>query len=537
MYRALRTRTSDQLDGAVSWFSHLAVRLRLQNAVTCPRCKRDVTWSPQYHQLCLCPACNHHFAIPARQRVNALVDRDSFSPLTRARESVIAGTARIMDQPVVLIAFDFQYHGGTMSIRAGEMVVQAFEHAAGEKMPVVALIASGGVRIQEGLAALLRMASTTQAVLEFQRSRRPFVAVLTNPTTGGVYASFASLADVLLAEPGALIGFAGPRVAEAATGVELPPDSHRAEFALGNGMIDAIVPRGELRETLGRVLSLTAPVSMKANAPESPDLVLTRTGRGTTTPSEILALARQRGRPTACDYIPLLFSDFVELRGDRVERDDDKIRGGIAKFGDQPLMLIAQTRERGAEHELGAAAAGYRKAERLIQMAGRLGLPIITLVDTPGANPGYESERRGVAGAIAHALAALLQTPVPTISFIFGEGTSGGALALAAADRVLMLENAIYAVISPEGASAILFGDGSRAGDAAKRLQMTADELLAEGIIDYIVPEPEGGAHTNAQAASQNIASALRSSLAELGGLSDGERLEARRSRYRRPGH
>jgi acetyl-CoA carboxylase beta subunit len=260
VYRALRTRTSDQLGGAALWFSHLAVRLRLQNSVTCPRCKREVTWSPQFRQLRLCPACSYHFTIPARLRLAALVDPDSFSPLSRKRESVIIGRATIKDQPVVLIAFDFQHHGGTMSIRAGEIIVQAFDYATDQKVPVVALVSSGGVRIQEGLPALLRMASTTQAVLEFQRVRRPFVAVLTHPTTGGVYASFASMADVLMAEPGALVGFSGPRVAEAATGEELPPDSHRAEFALHNGMIDAIVPRDELREMLARLLWVAAPV-------------------------------------------------------------------------------------------------------------------------------------------------------------------------------------------------------------------------------------------------------------------------------------
>ncbi len=534
MYRALRNRTSQQVDSAVGWLSRMAVRLRLQRQVSCPRCKRDVTWSPQYRQLRLCPSCKYHFAFPIHKRIAALVDPNSFSPFTRARESVVAGTAKIEDQAVVLIAFDFRYRGGTMSVRAGRIIVQAFDSAAEKQLPVIALIASGGVRIQEGLPALLQMASTTQAVLSFRRVPQPFVAVLTHPTTGGVYASFANLADVLFAEPGALIGFAGPRVAQAATGKALPPDSHRAEFALQNGMIDAIVPRDELRETLARlVVRSVSPASPPVDSVLEQGLGQIKRTKDAATPREILALARHPDRPTARDYISRLFVDFVELAGDRVERDDQKIIGGVASFNGNRVMLIAQARERGAEHELGASAAGYRKAERLIRLAGRLALPVVTLIDTPGADPGYESERHGIAGAIANALAAMLQAPVPTVALIIGEGTSGGALALAAADRVLMQEYAIYAVISPEGGSAILFGDDSRADNAADQIQMTAGDLLPLGIVDSVVPEPAGGAHTDVQAASAAIAIAVQGTLQALLEQSGSERLAARQARYR----
>ncbi len=535
MYRALQTRTSDQVGDAVAWFSHLAVRLHLQPVIVCPRCKRDVTWSPHYRRERLCPSCNYHFPISARERLETLVDPGSFSPFARTHEAVIAGKAKIADVPAVLIVFDFQFHGGTMSIRAGQMIVQAFDQAAELQLPVVAVTASGGVRIQQGLPALLRMASTAQAVLDFQDVRRPFIAVLTHPTTGGVYASFASLADVLIAEPGALIGFAGPRVAEATTGEELPPDSHRAEFALENGMIDSIVPRHDLRETIGRLLSIT---SLPANAPLAsgePKAVKDHANarRSKATAPEILALARHRDRPEAQDYIARLFTDFVELHGDRMERDDCKILGGVARFQGQPAVVIAQRRARDEEHERGASAAGYRKAERLVQLAARFGLPVITLIDTPGADPGYESEKHGVAGAIARALAAMLRAAVPTVSIIIGEGTSGGALALAATDRVLMQENAIYAVISPEGASAILFGNGSHKAEAAKQLRITARDLLPLGIVDCIIDEPAGGAHMNVDEAAAAVSAALRTALGELQAQSVGDRMAARRTRYR----
>ncbi len=535
MYRALRMRTSNQVGDAVVWFSHLAVRLRLRHAITCPRCKRDVTWSPLYRRLRLCPSCNHHFAISARQRLDSIVDPESFSPFGRTREAVITGKAKIADVPAVLIMFDFHHRGGTMSVRAGQMIVQAFQRATELQLPVVTVVASGGVRIQEGLPALLRMASTTQAVLDFQNVRRPFIAVLTHPTTGGVYASFANLADVLFAEPGALIGFAGPRVAEAVTGEELPPDSHRAEFALENGMIDAIIPRHELRDTIGRVLSMTSSPGKVPSAPSGSSMsnVDGKPRGDEATALEILALARHRDRPTAHDYVARLFTDFVELHGDRTERDDQKILVGVARFQGQPVVVVAQMRDRGKEHERGASGAGYRKAERLVRLAGRMRLPVISLIDTPGADPGYESEKHGVAGAIARSLAAMLSAPVPTISVIIGEGTSGGALALAATDRVLMQENAIYAVISPEGASAILYGNVSHSAETAKQLRMTARDLVPLGIVDCIVEEPDGGAHTNVDAAAAAVSAALHAALAELQAQSDGERLAARRARYR----
>ncbi len=533
-YRSFRTRTSDQIDGAATWFSRLAVRLRFQPAIVCPRCKRDVTWSPQYRALRICPSCNYHFSISAHQRLASIVDPRTFSALTRKRESVIAGAAKIIDQPVVLVLFDFEHRGGTMSTRAGQIIGQAFECATERRLPIVAVVASGGVRIQEGMPALLRMASTTEAVLDYQKVRQPFVAVLTHPTTGGVYASFASLADVLLAEPGALIGFAGPRVAQAATGEELPPDSHRAESALQNGMIDALVPRDALRDTLGRLLALTTASSKIVGLATSPAAVDHRhLSRDGVDAMQILALARHRERPSARAYAARLFTDYIELHGDRLERDDPKLFGGIARFETVPVVVIAQQRERGQDHERGASAAGYRKAERLIQFAARFGLPIVSFVDTPGADPGYESERHGVAGAIAHTLAALLGASVPTVSIIIGEGTSGGALALAAADRVLMQENAIYAVISPEGASAILDGNESRRTKRSRHLSMTVRDLLPRGIIDQVIQEPEGGAHTNLDAAAAVVSDALRASLAELQARSESERLAARRNRYR----
>ncbi len=263
-------QTANRLvDGTRTLVSGWAVRLGLQRATVCPRCARAVTFSPRYRRWRICPACGYHFPLTGLARAQSIADPHSFAPFDEPHESVIAGTALIAERPVVLFVSDFDYHGGTMSVEAGGIIARAFERAAERQQPVVGIIASGGVRIQQGLPALVQMARTTQAVQEFQRGHEPYIAILANPVTGGVYASFASLADIIIAEPGALLGFAGPRVAEAATGQRLPADSHHAESALANGMIDAIVPRDRLREALTspHPLPRPSPLSRKAFSP------------------------------------------------------------------------------------------------------------------------------------------------------------------------------------------------------------------------------------------------------------------------------
>ena len=523
------------------WLSRATVRFGLRQVVLCPTCSHDVTVTPRYRRARVCDHCGYYFPMSAPRRIDHLVDPHSFSdfvrPIRRAaapREAVVTGTARIDEYPVVIVAFDFGFHGGTMGIAVGEEVTRAFEYAAQHNLPMIAIIATGGVRIQEGMPALVQMAKTTQAVQEFQRAGRPFIAVLTHPTTGGVYASFANLADILLAEPGALVGFAGPRVVAALTDEKLPADSHHSEAAYAHGMLDAIVAREDLRDTLARLLALTtacedgAPSWRPAVGAGAPEL----TPRSAW---ETVLLSRRADRPTALDYVQHLFSDFVELHGDRLSGDDPAIVAGLARFENEPVVVIAQERGQGDERHRGSAGPeGYRKAERLIHLAERCRLPIVTFVDTPGADPGYASERRGIASAIANCLAALVKTEVPTVSIIIGEGTSGGALALAVTDRVLMLENATFSVISPEGASAILFGDALHAAETAGQLEHRAQDLLPRGIIDQIVPEPAAGAHAQPEVAIANVRRQAQASLAQLVAQGDAERLAARRARYRR---
>ena len=275
-----KTRPAQFFGDAVSWITRWTTRLRPRRLVPCRRCGRDLLHAPRYREMRVCDYCGYNFPLSARARIHALADPDTFVELTparrairptrkffirpdyratRQREAIIVGATEIAGQSVVLAVFDFRIFGGTMSMAVGEAMARAFELAARQQLPLVAIIASGGVRIQEGMPALLQMAKTIIAAQEFQRAHRPFIAVLTNPTTGGVYASFANLADILLAEPGALIGFAGPRVVQVVTGSKLPSNSHNAESALQNGMLDAIVAREELREVIGKLLGLASP--------------------------------------------------------------------------------------------------------------------------------------------------------------------------------------------------------------------------------------------------------------------------------------
>lgn len=547
-----------------NWFTRAQAALRRESNFPCPRCDFNLRRSTLYREWRVCENCGHHFPLNAYERIKTLADANTFHEAeqflsthprgieyaqrvreakreTKLRESVVIGAAKIQTRDVMLVVLDFRFLGGTMGAAAGEKIARAFEIAGARKLPLVAVTASGGARIQEGMHALMQMAKTVSAVNRFHAAGLPYITVLTNPTTGGVYASFANLADVILAEPRALIGFAGPRVVEILTREKLPKDSHRAEFLVEHGMVDAIVPRMELRETISKILDAVAnrPITESPNhpIPESPNPPIPESSTHSHSPWDTIQLARHPERPTTLDYVARIFENFVELRGDHFFGDDPAIVGGVAQLDGRGVFVIGLERGHGetrAKHHGGRAEPeGYRKAQRLMQLASKWQLPVITFVDTPGAAPGYEAEKRGIAMALAYSISWMLQTRAPTIAIVIGEGGSGGALALAAADRVAMLEHAVYSVISPEGASAILYGDAAHAPELAEDLHLTARDLLARNIIDAIVDEPQGGAHTNADATAATVKTFLQQALAKLNAQTLDELLAARFEKYR----
>ncbi len=438
-----------------------------------------------------------------------------------SRESVITADGAIAALPVVAISFDFEVYGGSMGVAAGEKIARAFERAIERRAAVVALTATGGARMQEGMIALAQMAKTITARRALTVAGLPVLAYLRHPTTGGVYASFASLADVLWAEPGATIGFAGPRVAEQVG--PLPEGSHSAEFSLANGLIDEIVAPEQLRAACGVFLRAT----LEPDAPSEPRAAVEAPAPSTKA-WDAVELARHPGRPGGRRVVDGISDAFIEVRGDRAGVDDTGVACGVARIAGRRCGVIALDRTR-------PTPPGYRKAYRLLRFAGALGVPLVTIIDTPGADPSSESERQGVARTIATAFRTVMEHPGPSVAVVTGEGGSGGALSLAVCDRVLICENAVFSVIAPEGAAAIL--KRSDTEEVARDLKLTARDLIGFGLADGIVPEPPGGAHTDPDLAIKLIGEAVATSLDDLSATPREARLIARRQRWRNAGN
>ena len=480
----------------------------------------------------ICPKCHGYFRIPAYKRIELVTDAGSFeewdakidegerpeNPLdfrgytekvealrekTGLDEAVVTGKATICGQPVVIGVCDGRFMMASMGHAVGEKITRAVERATEERLPVVLFTCSGGARMQEGIISLMQMAKTSAALKRHSDAGLLYVPVLTDPTTGGVTASFAMLGDIILAEPGALIGFAGPRVIEQTIGQKLPEGFQRAEFLLEHGFVDRIVTRDEMKEVLGQILKMHTVTDEKKectitfeNENKSSDLRDKTEVRKSVSAWERVLKSREKERPVGKDYIDRLFTDFVELHGDRYYKDDPAVAGGIAYFHGKAVTVIAQCKGKTTKENLERNFAmpspeGYRKALRLMKQAEKFHRPVICFVDTPGAFCGMEAEERGQGEAIARNLYEMSALKVPVLSIVIGEGGSGGALALAVADEVWMMENAVYSVLSPEGFASILWKDSKRASEAAGVMRLTAADLKELKVIEAVIQEPE----------------------------------------------
>ena len=469
----------------------------------------------------ICPKCQGYFRVHAYERIRMTVDEDSFeewekdmefvNPLefkgyeekvkslkekTGLSEAVVTGKASIEGNPAVIAVCDGRFLMASMGQVVGEKITRAVERATKEQLPVIIFACSGGARMQEGIVSLMQMAKTAAALKRHSDAGRLYVSVLTDPTTGGVTASFAMLGDVILAEPKALIGFAGPRVIEQTIGEKLPKGFQRSEFLLEHGFIDRIVERKEMRTVLGNILQMHHTAQNPVIQKPVQTVEKERQSVQEKDAWERVTISRKNDRPVGQDYIRTLFSDFLEFHGDRCYGDDPAIIGGIARFAGIPVTVIAQvkgksTKENVAHHFGMPSPEGYRKALRLMKQAEKFKRPILLFVDTPGAFCGIEAEERGQGEAIARNLFAMSSMKVPILSVVIGEGGSGGALALAVADEVWMLENAIYSVLSPEGFASILWKDSKRASEAAAVMKLTAADLKKLGVIEAVIAEPE----------------------------------------------
>jgi acetyl-CoA carboxylase carboxyl transferase subunit beta len=461
---------------------------------------------------------------------------------TGLEDAVLIAAGTIGGQSVVVAVMDFAFLGGSLGVAAGEAVVTAAEHAVSTRTPLLLVTASGGARMQEGPLALLQMAKTANAMAALDSAGILTISLITDPTYGGVAASFATLSDIVLCEPGARLGFAGPRVIEQTIGERLPEGFQTAEFLLEHGLVDSIRPRSELRATLAVLLAAASRHTAVARGGAPGPVVTAPEQLDDLDPARVLTLARHSGRPTMTDHLAYWTDGFIELHGDRVGGSDcPSVITGIGLLDGRGVMMIGHQKGHSTQEMVRrsfgmASPAGYRKVARVMRLAIKIGIPIVTLVDTPGAHPGFDAEHHGQAGAIAECLRVLGSAPVPVVSVITGEGGSGGALALASADRVLMCQHAIYSVISPEGCAAILWKDSSQWEPAARALRVDARSLLSLGVVDGVVREPAGGAHTDPMTASLMIRDAVVFTLDELEKVDCTERLRQRNRRYRELG-
>ena len=577
----------------------------------CNKCGKGIFTEEYKNNLYICPKCGGYLRMPAQKRIEFLTEAGSFeewdtglqteNPLhmigypdrikalqdkTKLDEAVITGKARIGENEVVLMVMDGRFLMASMGEVVGEKIARGVERATKEKLPVVIFTCSGGARMQEGMTSLMQMAKTSAALKRHSDAGLLYITVLTDPTTGGVTASFAMLGDIILAEPKALIGFAGPRVIEQTIHKKLPKGFQRSEFLLEHGFIDKIVERKDMKDTLDQILTmhrLTAENALKCSKTtdcskmidsskvtehsQMTDSSKVTDQSGVTgslgekeqsirksrkqklsstqkkraaekTAWERVLTSREKDRPVGEDYIHGLFEEFIEFHGDRNFGDDAAICGGIAYFQGQPVTVIAQMKGKSTseniERNFGMPEPeGYRKALRLMKQAEKFHRPIICFVDTPGAFCGMEAEERGQGEAIARNLYEMSSLKTPILSVLIGEGGSGGALAMAVADEVWILENAVYSILSPEGYAAILWKDGSQAARAAKAMKLTSYDLYKAGFVEKVIPEPESYTLDSIINVFDNLEENIMVFLENSKKVTEEERVETRYQRFR----
>lgn len=537
----------------------------------CNKCGQPIYVEDVKNNYYVCPKCNGYFRVHAYRRIEMLADEGTFeewnkempfsNPLnfpgyekkvlaarekSRLNEAIVTGKCRIDGNPAVVGVCDARFIMSSMGHVVGEKITDAIERATREKLPVILFACSGGARMQEGIVSLMQMAKTSAALKRHHEAGQLFISVLTDPTTGGVTASFAMLGDIILAEPHALIGFAGPRVIEQTIGQKLPEGFQRSEFLLEHGFVDKIVERKDQKRVIGQILymhrshkmniELKNPVETAGTFVDKPSKSQADGGK---TAWDTVLLSRKSDRPVATDYINALFDEFIEFHGDRYFKDDGAIVGGVAMFHGMPVTVIGQQKGKNTKDNIirnfgMPSPDGYRKALRLMKQAETFGRPVICFVDTPGAFCGLEAEERGQGEAIARNLFEISDLKVPVLSIVIGEGGSGGALAMAVADEVWMLENAIYSILSPEGFASILYKDSKKAPDAAKVMKVTAKDLLQLKLIERIVPEEEPACTDNLYRLAEYMDSAMAEFFKTYLAMSDEELREHRYQRFRR---
>ena len=532
----------------------------------CLYCHEPISDSKAYLDYRVCPFCRFHYTLSARERIELLADRRTFrehnryvrsvAPLafsnrtsyadeltqsqdrTGLTEAAVTGTCKIDGRNVMLVVLDYGFMGGSMSSVVGEKVALAFEHATRRDLPVVALVTGGGARTQEGVLSLMQMAKTVTAVNKLREASMPFIAVLANPSTGQAYGSFANLADVIIAEPGSVVGLSPIRAMIEATERQVPPDVHTAEYHLRRGLLDNVVDREQLQSRVSRLLALLAEPEAIRLGRRAVSRLQIPAAEDTETWESVEAATHDE-RPDALYYMRHILDDFFEICGDRVSSDDRTVVGGIGLLRGHPVAVIGQQRihshdtDRSRYH---VHPDGLRKAQRIIGLAARFNLPLVTLIDSQGADPRLESEEHGVGNAIARSLSMMLEAETPVVSVIIGEAGNEAALALSLSDRILMQQYAIYSPISLHHAVGGPRRERYLTRESAEALMLTARDCQELGIIDQVVPEPVGGAHLDPRQAVEGLEHSIYKHLAEASRVSTGKLVKQRYRKFRQMG-
>lgn len=540
--------------------------------IKCPKCKKMVNRDLVVRKKYVCSECGYYFRVKVNNRIRMVADPKTFTPWfedmpvcnplkyegyeeklaetrekTGTDEAVTVGQCKIFGEDAALGVCESRFLMGSMGHVVGEKVTGMIERATELKLPVFLFCCSGGARMQEGIISLMQMAKTSAAIKKHSEAGLLYCTILTDPTTGGVTASFAMLGDVIMAEPGALIGFAGPRVIEQTIGQKLPEGFQTSEFLLEHGFIDGIVLRENLKKTIYFLIkthqcnegnyanfqkNLNVHFQLNEIMKERSWLDIPRTAW------EKVKAVRQVDRPAATDYMQYIFDFFVEAHGDRYYRDDAAIVGGVAFVDGQPVTVIADIKGKDfkecQKRNFGMPMPeGYRKALRLMKQAEKFNRPIISFVNTSGAFCGIEAEERGQGEAIARNLLEMSSLKVPVLCILIGEGGSGGALATAVGNEVWMMENATYSILSPEGFASILWKDSNKAKEASEVMNITAEDLKRLGVIEQIIPEFGGADKKSVESIGGYMKEQIKLFLERYSGMSGEEIAEQRYQRFR----
>ena len=541
--------------------------------IRCPKCGKMVDRGRVAKRKYICYECEGYFRVKVPNRIRMVADPHTFEPwftdmptrnplayegyedkIAAAREktgldeAVTVGQCKVFGEDIVLGICDSRFLMASMGHVVGEKITAAVERAIEKRLPVFLFCCSGGARMQEGLISLMQMAKTSAAIQKLGEAGLLYTTILTDPTTGGVTASFAMLGDVIMAEPGALVGFAGPRVIRQTIGQELPEGFQTAEFLVEHGIIDGIVERRNLKKTIYFLIRAhQCQEGEYANFAPGKDFhfilnEILKEKEWTLKPKSVwekVKAARRLERASALDYMNVIFDYFVEAHGDRCFRDDPAIVGGIGFLDGQPVTVIAD--HKGKElaecqrRNYGMPMPeGYRKALRLMKQAEKFNRPIISFINTSGAFCGIEAEERGQGEAIARNLREMSALKVPVLCIFIGEGGSGGALATAVGNEVWMLENATYSILSPEGFASILWKDSSRAKEASEVMRITAQDLKQLHVIEKIIPEFGGADQDTAAAIGGCLKEHIKIFLESYRGRSGEEIAAQRYERFRK---